>query len=102
MKKPLHGEYLTIRYENATLRVRCDDITETPSRGAGAANFTIVSNTPFKRGEEAHLLAGASELPVQIERVTCVGNRKLNIVLFRGIFETGPLTEAPLSPVAAM
>jgi hypothetical protein len=86
MKKPLHGDYLNVRYEGATLRVRCDDITETPNRGVGAANFTIVSDTQFQRGHEAHLIAGAEELPVQVERVTIVGRRRMNIVLFRGVF----------------
>jgi hypothetical protein len=87
MKKPLHGDYLTIRYEGETLRVRCDDITETPQRGPGVANFTIVSSLPFKRGDEAHLLVGETELPLHIERVTTVGARRMNIVLFRGVFQ---------------
>ena len=96
MKKPLHGEYLNVRYEGAMLRVRCDDVTETPNRGPGSVNFTIISDTQFQRGHPDQLILGADELPIDIERVTVVGNRRRNIVLFRGIFE------APQSQHAAI
>jgi hypothetical protein len=98
MKKPIHGDELTIRYSGAMVRARCDEIVETPTRGAGAARFTIVSQTRFERGHEAHLLEGAKELSIQVERVTMMGHRKANIVSFFGIFDSpGMLKEAALT-----
>jgi hypothetical protein len=87
MKKPSHGEELTIRYQGATLRARCSEVLETPNRGFGSANFTIVSASRFVRGGEAALVRGADELPLQIERVTVVGHRNANIVSFHGTFD---------------
>jgi hypothetical protein len=87
MKKPLHGEYLNVRYDSAMLRVRCDDVTETPNRGLGSANFTVVSDVQFQRGHQAHLILGFDELAVDVERVTIVGSRRRNIVQFHGVFE---------------
>jgi len=97
MKKPHHGDYLNMRYDGALLRLRCDDITETPNRGVGTANLTIVSNTPFQRGHQAHLINGSEELSVQIERVTVVGRR--NIVLLHGSFANTEDTQNPM-PIA--
>ena len=88
MKKPLLGDYLNVRYEGSILRVRCDDVTETPTRGEGAANFTIVSDAQFQRGHDAHLLLGADELLVHVDRVSVVGNRRRNIVQLHGTFDT--------------
>jgi hypothetical protein len=87
MKKPLHGEYLNVRYEGAMLRLRCDDVTETPNRGPGCVSFTVISDSQFQRGHPAYLILGADEISIDIERVTVVGNRRRNIVLFRGVFE---------------
>jgi hypothetical protein len=95
MKKPIYGDELNIRYLGAMVRARCDEVTEMPSRGAGSARFTIVSQTPFEKGKEAHLIEGRSEIPIQVERVTMMGHRKINIVSFHGIFE------GAVSPVAA-
>ena len=91
MRKPLHGDQLTIRYDGALVRARCDDVTENPKHGIGAADFTIVSQTHFQRGKEATLLEGASEVAIQILRVTPVGhhrNTKVNVVLFSGLFDS--------------
>jgi hypothetical protein len=98
MKKPLRGDQLTIRYEGALLRARCDEVADAPKRGAGAVSFTIVSQTGFVRGREAHLIQGASELPVQVERVSVVGHRRINIVMLGGVFDTAlaPVGAAPL------
>lgn len=102
MKKPLRGDQLTIRYEGALLKARCDEITDSPARGPGAASFTIVSQTSFVRGREAHLLQGASEVQVRVERVTVVGHRHINIVLLGGNFDTpGVIAEAP-APMRSM
>ena len=90
MRKPHHGDQLTIRYDGAVLRARCDDITEHPNRGPGAANFTIVSPARFERGHEAHLLQGPDELAIQVLRVTPVGHHratKMNVVLFGAAFD---------------
>ena len=95
MKKPLRGDQLTIRYEGALLRARCDEISDTPTRGPGAASFTIVSQTPFVRGREAQLVQGASEMPLNVERVSVVGHRHINIILLGGIFEA-PAAVAPV------
>lgn len=88
MKQPLRGDQLTLRYDGALLNARCDEIAETPARGPGAASFTIVSQTTFIRGREAQLIKGGVELAVQVERVTLVGHRRMNIVLLRGTFDT--------------
>jgi hypothetical protein len=87
MKKPLRGDQLTIRYEGAVLRARCDEIIDSPTHGPGAATFTIVSQSPFVRGHQAHLIHGADELSLQVERVSVVGHRHINIILLGGIFE---------------
>jgi hypothetical protein len=87
MKKPLLGDYLNVRYAGAMHRVRCDDITETPSRGAGAANFTIISDVQFQRGQDAQLIVGSDELIVHVDRVSVVGNRRRNIVQLHGVFD---------------
>ena len=88
MKKPHRGDQLTIRYDGVLLKARCDEVADTPARGSGAASFTIVSQTGFVRGKEAHLISGQQELPVHVERVMAVGHRHVNIVLLGGVFET--------------
>jgi hypothetical protein len=87
MKKPFRGDQLTIRYEGAVLKARCDEIADSPARGPGGASFTIVSQSPFVRGRGAQLIRGTDELAIQVERVSVVGHRRLNIVLFGGLFE---------------
>lgn len=99
MKKPLLGDYLNLRYAGSIHRVRCDDITETPSRGAGSANFTITSDLQFHRGDDAHLVLGPDEIPVQIDRVSVVGNRRRNIVQLHGTFDG--VTPANAAPAVA-
>src|SRR5690349_10102884 len=100
MKKPHHGDYLNVRYEGALLRLRCDDVTETPSRGPGTANLTFVSDTQFQRGHQAHLINGAEELPAQVERVSIVGRRRTNIVLLHCAFATTEEARQPLAPIS--
>jgi hypothetical protein len=99
MKKPHHGDYLNVRYEGALLRLRCDDVTETPNRGLGTANLTFVSDTQFQRGHQAHLINGSEELPVQVERVSIVGRRRTNIVLLHGAFAMAEEPHQPLEPI---
>lgn len=97
MRKPHHGDQLTIRYDGAVLRARCDDITEMPSRGPGQANFSIVSPTQFERGHAAQLLQGPDELAIQVLRVTPVGHHrttKMNVVLFSAEFDGNTGTAA--------
>lgn len=95
MKKPLRGDQLTIRYEGALLRARCDEISDAPARGPGAASLTIVSQTSFVRGHAAQLIQGASESPLLVERVSVVGHRRMNIILLGGVFDSAPLKEEP-------
>jgi hypothetical protein len=97
MKKPVLGDYLNVRYEGAIHRVRCDDITETPSRGSGAANVTFVCDAQFHRGHDAHLLVGADELLVHVDRVSVVGNRRRNIVQLHGVFDAKASQSAALA-----
>jgi hypothetical protein len=105
MRKPLHGDQLTIRYDGAIVRARCDDITENPIRGVGAANFTIVSGARFERGHEAMLLEGPNETAIQVVRVTAVGHHranKVNIVLFSAIFDSASKADSALSARASV
>jgi len=103
MKKPHHGDLLTIRYQGAILRATCDGVTEVSARAPGAANFSIVSQTVFERGREAHLLQGQNELPIQVLRVTTVGHQRVNrtnVVLFSAIFEQPvPVNQPAPNPV---
>ena len=69
------------------LKARCSEVLETPGRGFGSANFTIVSGERFERGGEAALIKGRDELAIQIDRVTVMGHRKASIVLFHGMFD---------------
>jgi hypothetical protein len=104
MRKPLHGDQLTIRYEGALVRARCDDVTEAPNRGVGAAQFTIVSPARFERGHPAQLIQGANELPVEVLRVTAIGHHrvsKINVVLFSGIFDSAIKADAPSAEIKA-
>jgi hypothetical protein len=102
MRKPHHGDELTIRYAGEVFRARCDGITEHPDRGLGAANFSIVSTVHFERGGAAQLLKGPEELAINVLRVTPVGHhraRKLNIVMFTAAFDgTTPVIVAKTSP----
>lgn len=103
MKKPVQGDQLTIRYDGAIVRARCDDVTETVNGGPGAASFTIVSPTRFERGKQAHLLQGPNEMPVQVVRVTTVGHHrvsKINVILFSGVFDGTLKSEPSPAPVA--
>ena len=100
MKKPLHGDQLTIRYDGALVRARCDDVTEVPKRGAGAAQFSIASTSRFERGHAAQLIQGPNELPLEVVRVTAVGHsrgNRIHVVLFSGIFDSSTIS----APVAS-
>ena len=88
MKKPHRGDQLTIRYQGALLNARCDEVADSPKGGPGAAAFSIVSQTGFVRGSEAHLIRGGDELALRVERVSVVGHRRINIISLGGIFET--------------
>ena len=104
MKKPHHGDQLTIRYHGTTLRATCDGVTEVPSQGAGAASFSIVSQTPFERGQEAQLIQGPDELPIQVQRVTSVGHHrvhKMNVVSFLAIFDGLSAAVSAAKPVTS-
>jgi hypothetical protein len=87
MKKPTHGEELTIRYNGTLFKARCGDVTELSSRGPGAAKFNIVSKLVFQNGGDAVLVEGPSELPVKVERVTMMGHKHVNIVSLSGVFD---------------
>lgn len=90
MKKPIHGDELTIRYDGQMVRAKCNDVTELPARALGVARFTIVSKTPFRRGTGAALMDHGSELEVNVERVTSMPHKGINIVSFVGLFDTAP------------
>jgi hypothetical protein len=94
MKKPIHGEELTIRYKGAVLKTLCGEVTDLPVRGAGAAKFNIVCKTAFQRGGDATLVEGGFELPIKVERVTVMGHNRLNIVSLSGEFESKPVQAA--------
>lgn len=95
MKKPIHGDELTIRYQGATLKAQCSEVLEMPKRGPGAAKFTIVSKSLFHNGGEAFLMEGATEMAVRVERVTSMPHKRVNIVSFYGVFDS------PAAAVAA-
>lgn len=99
MKKPIHGDELTIRYQGATVMARCGEITEMPGSEAGAAKFTFISKVPFHHGGQAVLVKGGSELAVRVERVTSIPQRHVNIVSLYGIFDD--VATLPPSPMAA-
>jgi hypothetical protein len=88
MKKPIHGDEISIRYLGNTVKAVCNDVTELSAGGVGLARFTIISRTPFRRGTEAHLLTGPNELHLNVDRVTTMPHKGLNIVSFTGIFDT--------------
>jgi hypothetical protein len=96
MKKPIHGEELTIRYNGAILKARCGEVTDLFAREPGCAKFNIVSKIPFQRGSDAILMEGHTELTVKVERVTTMGHKPVNIVSLSGIFETSKAAAARL------
>ena len=97
MKKPIHGDDLIIRHQGVMLRATCNEVTETPNRGAGSAKFTIVSKARFEKGQEAHLLAGGGEIAIQVAHVTPMGHRNISIVSFHGVFDgLTPVAAAPI------
>jgi hypothetical protein len=87
MKKPIHGDVLTIIYKGEVVKATCSEVTETPKAGPGTARLTILSKTLFRNGTEASLLDGGKENPVTVERVTEMRHKRVNIVSFRGVFE---------------
>lgn len=87
MRKPIHGDELTIRYEGAIIRAICNEVTETPDRGAGLAKITILSKTRFEKGREAHLVKGEKEVSLRVDRVTAMGHRNVHVVSFHGAFD---------------
>jgi hypothetical protein len=103
MKKPICGDELTIRYQGATLKANCSEVMELPKRGPGAAKFTIVSKSVFHNGGDATLLDGAVEMPVKVERVTSMPQKRIHIVSFYGMFDGAEIpTAKKIEPVAAM
>jgi hypothetical protein len=94
MKKPIYGDQLSILYKGAVVTAMCNEITETPKGGPGAARFTILSKTLFKNGTEAHLIDGTKEMPITVERVTEMRHKNVNIISFRGIFDTAATARA--------
>jgi len=87
MKKPIHGDELTIRYQGAVVKAMCNEVMELPARGIGAAKFTIVSKSIFQNGSEAMLLEGTNEMALKVERVTLMPHKRINIVSFFGVFD---------------
>jgi hypothetical protein len=87
MKKPVYGDELTIRYQGAMLKATCNEVTEMPRRGPGAAKITIVSKTIFHNGGEAFLLSAGEEASMRVERVTTMPHKRINIVSFFGLFD---------------
>jgi hypothetical protein len=86
MKKPIHGDEITLRYQGATVKATCSEVTEIPSRGPGAAKLTITSKTLFHNGSEAFLLERDNEMPLKVERVTNLPHKRIYIISFIGIF----------------
>jgi hypothetical protein len=95
MKKPIHGDELTIVYKGAVVKASCAEVMELPKRGAGAAKFTILSRTLFHNGADASLMDAGREVPVRVERVTTMGHKNMNIVSFFGTFEASETASAP-------
>lgn len=86
MKKPIHGDELTLRYQGALVKATCNEVTELPDRGAGAAKFTIISRTLFLKDGEAFLLGRGNEMSVKVERVTNLPQKHIYIVSLFGLF----------------
>ena len=97
MKKPIHGDELTIRYQGATVTARCNDVTELPKNGPGAAKLTIHSKVLFHNGGQATLTDGATEMPLRVERVTSLPHERTNLISFYGLFDA-PAEVATASP----
>jgi len=87
MKKPIHGDEITIRYNGETVKATCCEVMEIPKRGPGAAKFTILSKSLFHNGGEAFLTHGPVETPLRVERVTTMPHRRSSLVSFYGVFE---------------
>ena len=66
---------------------RCNEVTELPKNGPGAAKFTILSKILFHNGGQAMLMSGNTELPLRVERVTSIPQKRINIVSFYGVFD---------------
>lgn len=86
MKKPLQGDEITIKYQGATTTEKCGEVVDIPKRAAGAARFTVLSKSVFHNGGEAALVAGAKEVPLRVERVTTMPDKRANLVSFYGVF----------------
>jgi hypothetical protein len=95
MKKPIHGDELTLRYQGMTLKAICNEVMELPDRGAGAAKFTITSRTMFRRDEEAFLLMRGDEMALKVERVTNLPHKQLYIISLFGLFGGQSVASAP-------
>lgn len=87
MKRPNEGDELTIRYQGATFSEKCGPVTEIEKRAPGATRFTIMSKGTFHSGGEAALVDGANELPLRVERVTSMPEKRANLVSLYGVFE---------------
>jgi hypothetical protein len=98
MKKPIHGDEVTILYQGTTMKATCGEVTELPDRGAGAAKFTITSRTVFRNGAEASLLDGGSQMPLKVEGVLSLSHRKINIVCLFGHFPVPGFVELVNQP----
>lgn len=79
------------------MSARCGEVTELPKNGPGAAKFTILSKVVFHNGGQAVLMNGNSEMPLRVERVTSIPQKRINIVSFYGVFDHPPLA-APIAP----
>jgi hypothetical protein len=87
MKRPIQGDEITIRYQGATLKEKCGEVTGIEKRTPGAARFIIMSKAMFHNGAEASLLEGAAEVALRVERVTTMPDNRVNLVSLYGVFE---------------
>ena len=70
-----------------------------PARGANMARFTIISKTPFQKGSDATLMQSGGELQINVERVTLMPHKGINIVSFLGLFDgMNPARPTTLEP----
>lgn len=87
MKRPIQGDEITIKYQGATFTEKCGEVMEIPKRAPGATRFTILTKGTFHNGGEAALVDGSDELPLRVERVTSMPEKRANLVSLYGVFE---------------
>jgi hypothetical protein len=86
MKKPIKGEAVTIRYNDATIQSTCSEVVDVPHKGPTAARFVILSKEKFGNGRQAYFMQEGAEAGMIIESVITDERERKNRVTFYGLF----------------